>query len=100
VTPPEPASDEPPDEEWLDESLLEKLDRDDQCEPLPLDELLLQLVFVCAGAVAPGTVAPGGVGSQFRRGISMKAVVPTAIVPMTSSATWPERFTGSLGTGG
>ncbi len=51
-----------PDEEWLEESLLKKLDRDDQRE-LPLLEellLLLQLVLVCtAGSV------PGGGGSQF-----------------------------------
>jgi hypothetical protein len=40
------------------------------------------------------------VGSQFRRGINMKPVVPTAIVPITSSATWPERFTGSRGGSG
>ena len=49
-------------------------------------------MFVC---VAPETVVPGGVGSQFRRGINMKAVVPTAIVPITRSATSAERFTGS-----
>jgi hypothetical protein len=80
VTPPEPESDEVPDEEWLEESPLKKLDRDDQCEPPP-DEPVLQLVLVCAGAAAPGTDAPGtdapgtdapgGVGSQFRRGISV-----------------------------
>jgi hypothetical protein len=29
--PPEPESDEVPDAEWLAESLLKKLDRDDQC---------------------------------------------------------------------
>ena len=52
------------------------------------------------GTDAPGTVAAAGVGSQFRRGINMKAVVPTAIVPITSSATWPERFTGSRGGSG
>ncbi|MBB4429531.1 hypothetical protein GGD66_008133 [Bradyrhizobium sp. CIR48] len=82
-----------PDEEWLEESLLKKLDRDDQRE-LPLLEellLLLQLVLVCtAGSV------PGGGGSQFCRGIIVYAVVPTASVPITRSATWPERFTGSL----
>ena len=47
MTPPEPESDEVPEEEWLEESLLKKLDRDDQCEPLLPDELLLlQLVLV------------------------------------------------------
>jgi hypothetical protein len=61
-----PESDDVPDEEWLEESLLKKLDRDDQREPLlPPDELLLlQVVLVC-----PGT-APG-VGSQCCRGISV-----------------------------
>jgi len=67
LTLPEPDSDEFPDEEWLEESLLKKLDRDDQRElpPLP-DELLppLHVVLVC-----PGT-APGA-GSQCCRGISV-----------------------------
>ncbi len=56
MTPPEPELDEPPDEEWLEELLLKKLDRDDQSE-LPLPDqvrLLLQLVLACAGAAAPG----------------------------------------------
>src|SRR5438874_1439771 len=91
VTPPEPESDDAPDDEWVAESLLKKLDRDDHREPpLAPDELPLPLhaVLVCAGAV------PGGGGSQFCRGISVKALVPTAIVPITSSATWLERFTG------
>jgi hypothetical protein len=60
-----PESDDVPDEEWLDESLLKKLDRDDECELPPPDEelpLLVQVVVVC-----PGT-APG-VGSQVCRGI-------------------------------
>jgi hypothetical protein len=62
----DPESDEFPDEEWLEESLLKKLDRDDQREPLlPPDELLLLLQFV---VVCPGR-APGE-GSQFCRGIS------------------------------
>ncbi|PWE80976.1 hypothetical protein XF30_33340 [Bradyrhizobium sp. SUTN9-2] len=54
--------DDVPDEE----SPLNKLDRDDQRELLPPDELLLlvQVVVVC-----PGT-APG-VGSQFCRGIKV-----------------------------
>jgi hypothetical protein len=66
VTPPEPESDDVPDDEWLEESLLKKLDRDDQREPLPLEEprLLLHVVLVCPG------IAPGG-GSQFCRGISV-----------------------------
>ncbi|XUJ32622.1 hypothetical protein ACQ5SK_29945 [Bradyrhizobium japonicum] len=65
----EPEFEEVPDEEWLEESLLKKLDRDDQREllpPLPPDELLLLLQVV---VVWPGT-APG-VGSQCCRGISV-----------------------------
>jgi len=56
-----------PDEEWLEESLLKKLDRDDQRELLPdelLPLLLVQVVVVC-----PGT-APGA-GSQVCRGIKV-----------------------------
>ncbi len=71
MTPPEPESDDVPDEEWLEESLLKKLERDDHREPLlPLEEpwlLLVQVVVVCAGAAAPG----GGGGSQCWRGISV-----------------------------
>lgn len=74
MTPPEPESDEVPDEEWLEESLLKKLDLDDHRE-LPEElELLLQLVIAGAGAAAPGTVAPGtvaGGGLQFGRGVSV-----------------------------
>jgi len=65
----EPESEEVPDEEWLEESLLKKLDRDDQREllpSLPPDELLLLLHVV---VVWPGT-APGE-GSQCCRGISV-----------------------------
>ncbi len=62
-----PESDDVPDEEWLEESLLKKLDRD---EPPPLDELrlllLLQAVLVCT----VGSV-PAGEGSQVCRGISV-----------------------------
>jgi hypothetical protein len=65
-----PESDDVPDEEWLEESLLKKLDRDDEPEPpLPPEELLLLLlhaVLVCAA----GSV-PGGEGSQVCRGISV-----------------------------
>jgi hypothetical protein len=65
-----PESDDVPDEEWLEESLLKKLDLDDEPEPpLPPEELLLLLlhaVLVCtAGSV------PGGEGSQVCRGISV-----------------------------
>lgn len=67
--PPEPDSDDVP-EEWLVESLLKKLDRDDQCEPPDEPRPLLQLVLVAAGAAVPGTVVPGGEGAQLRRGIS------------------------------
>jgi hypothetical protein len=72
VTPPEPESDEPPDEEWLAESLLKKLDRDDDPElPLPDQVRLPQLVLACAAAAAPGTDAPGEGGLQLCRGISV-----------------------------
>jgi hypothetical protein len=61
-----PESDDVLDAEWLAESLLKKLDRDDQPELPPLPDellpLLVQVVLVC-----PGT-APG-VGSQVCRGI-------------------------------
>lgn len=75
MTPPEPDSDDVPDEEWLVESLLKKLDRDDQCELPDQPRPLLQLVVAAAGpaapgTVVPGTVVPGGEGSQLRRGIS------------------------------
>jgi hypothetical protein len=51
-------------------------------------------------AAASGDAMPGLVGWQFWRGISAKAPPPTAIVPITRSATWPERFTGGDATGG
>ncbi|AMA61113.1 hypothetical protein BCCGELA001_07655 [Bradyrhizobium sp. CCGE-LA001] len=63
-----PESDDVPDEEWLEESLLNKLDRDDHRELLPPDELLL-LLLLHVVVVCPGT-APG-VGSQFCRGIKV-----------------------------
>jgi len=61
-----PESDDVADEEWDEESLLKKLDRDDQRELPPPDELLLlvQVVVVCPGS------APG-VGSQVCRGIKV-----------------------------
>ena len=60
-------SDDVPDEEWLEESLLKKLDRDDQRElPLPPDELLLLLHVV---VVCPGTAPEEG--SQVWCGISV-----------------------------
>lgn len=64
ATPPEPESDDVPADEWLEESPLKKLDRDDHREPpLPPDELrLLHAVLVSV---------PGGGGSQFCRGISV-----------------------------
>jgi hypothetical protein len=63
-----PESDDVPDEEWLEESLLKKLDRDDQREPPPPDEplRLLHPVLVCAEASGPG----GGC-SQFCLGINV-----------------------------
>jgi hypothetical protein len=64
-----PESDDVPEEEWLEESLLKKLDRDEL--PPPLEEpwlllLLLQAVLVCTVGSAPG-----GGGSQCCRGISV-----------------------------
>jgi len=61
-----PESDEVPEEEWLEESLLKKLDRDEL--PPPLEELRLLLHAVLACTV--GSV-PGGGGSQCCRGISV-----------------------------
>ena len=42
---------------------------------------------------------PASAGWQLSRGISTKAVLPTAMVPITSRATWPERFAGGEGGG-
>ncbi|BAL79016.1 hypothetical protein S23_58250 [Bradyrhizobium cosmicum] len=58
-----PESDDVPDEEWLEESLLKKLDRD---EPPEGPRLLLLLHVVCT----VGSV-PAGEGSQCCRGISV-----------------------------
>ncbi|MBR0969803.1 hypothetical protein JQ572_04390 [Bradyrhizobium japonicum] len=82
LTLPEPESDDVPDEGWDEESLLKKLDRDDQRELPPLEELLLPHAVpactgvsapgtVAPGAIAPGTLAPAGPGSQCCRGISV-----------------------------
>ncbi len=62
-----PESDDVPDPEWLEESLLKKLDRDDQRELPLLEELLLLLQAVLVRAEAS---VPGGGGSQLR-GISV-----------------------------
>jgi hypothetical protein len=54
VTPPATDGDDVVEDEWLVESPLKKLDRDQPCElPWPPDELLLQLVLVCAWSVVP-----------------------------------------------
>jgi len=72
VTPPEPESDEVPDEEWLDESPLKKLLRDDD----PPDEpWLLPDEDPRGGHSAPvcspdGAAIPARLGSQFSLGIS------------------------------
>jgi hypothetical protein len=72
VTPPEPESDDVPDEEWLDESPLTKLLRDDD----PPDEPWLlpdedprggHSAWVCS---PDGAAIPGRFGSQFSAGIS------------------------------
>lgn len=58
------------DEEWLEESLLKKLERDDEPEPpLPPEELLLLLhaVLVCtAGSVLGGEGSRRGPGWEER----------------------------------
>ena len=72
VTPPEPESDDVPDEEWLDESPLKKLLRDDD----PPDEpWLLPDEDPRGGHSAPvcspdGAAIPGRFGPQFSPGIS------------------------------
>jgi hypothetical protein len=97
VTPLEPESDDVPDEEWLDESPLKKLLRDDD----PPDEPWLLLdedprAGHSAAVCSPGGAAiPGRFGSQFSLGISAWAPPPMAKVPIRSSATWWERFTGA-----
>jgi hypothetical protein len=72
VTPLEPESDDVPDEEWLDESPLKKLLRDDD----PPDEPWLLLeddprgghsALVCS---PDGAAIPGRFGSQLSLGIS------------------------------
>src|SRR4051812_34494216 len=65
-----PESDDVPEEEWLEESLLKKLDRDDEPEP-PLEELRLLLLLLQAVLVCTAGSAPGGDGSQCCRGISV-----------------------------
>lgn len=65
LTPWELESDDVPVEEWLEESLLKRLDRDDQRELLPPDELLPLLHVVVWPGMAPGE------GSQVCRGISV-----------------------------
>ena len=72
VTPPEPESDEEPDDEWADEeSPLKKLLRDHELpdEPWRPDEdpRGWQSVPVCTPG---GAAIPGRFGSQFSRGIS------------------------------
>ena len=72
VTPPEPESDDVPDDEWLDESPLKKLLRDDD----PPDEPWLLLDDDPRGghsapACGPaGAAIPGRFGSQLSLGIS------------------------------
>jgi hypothetical protein len=92
----EPES-EVPDDEWFDaESLLKKLLRDQ----VPPDEPPWPPPQPCdwqsAPACAPGGMAmPGWFGSQLPRGMNAAAPPPTARVPISSRATWPERFTGA-----
>jgi len=51
-------------------------------------------VSLCGSA---GAAIAGEAGSQLCLGISVKAVPPTASVPITSSTTWLERLSGSTG---
>ncbi|WP_456763360.1 MULTISPECIES: hypothetical protein [unclassified Bradyrhizobium] len=57
--------------------MLEKPDRDDQCElpdepwPLLLQSVTVGVAAAAPGAVTPGGVVPAGMGSQLRRGISV-----------------------------
>jgi hypothetical protein len=71
VTPLEPASEDVPDEAWLDEdeSLLKKLVRDDQppWPPVDVEPRWEQSVPVCGIA---GAAIPGEAGWQLWRGIS------------------------------
>jgi hypothetical protein len=70
LTLPWPESDDVPDPEWLEESLLKKLDRDEEPDPpLPPEELLLLLLLHAVLVCIAGS-APGGGGSQCCRGIS------------------------------
>ena len=68
VTPLEPESDDVPDEEWLDESPLKKLLRDDD----PPDEpwLLLDDDPREEHPAVEGAAIPGWLGAQFSPGIS------------------------------
>jgi hypothetical protein len=72
VTPPEPESENVPDDAWLDEeeSLLKKLERDDQYPPCPPppdeDPRCAQSVLACEIA---GAAIPGEDGWQLWRGI-------------------------------
>ena len=72
VTPPEPESDAAPDEEWLDESPLNRLLRDDDPpdEPwlLPDDDPRGEHAALTCGPVS--AAIPGRFGSQLSLGIS------------------------------
>ncbi len=95
VTPPELESDEVPDEEWLDEvsppkKLLRDDDPPDQPWPPPEEDPRGgHSALACRSEAIPGRVCP-----QVSLGISAYAPPPMAKVPISRSATWPERFTG------
>ena len=96
VTLPEPESEAVADDEApaCEPPLLKKL-RDPPPPPLDVDPRGAQSPLACgSGVPIPGDAIPDALGSQVPRGISAKAPPPTASVPISSSATWPERFTG------
>jgi hypothetical protein len=93
VASPDPDSEAAPDGE-RPESPLKKLLRDHD----PPDPPWLLDVDPRGGHSAPGFVSaaiPGRSVAQFSRGISAKALPPTAKLPISSSATWLERFAGA-----
>ena len=94
------SDDEEADDERPEASpLLKKLWPDDEACPLhhSRDVQLVPLGCAAAGAAIPGG---GGVGAQLWRGISVEAAVPTATVPIRSSATCEERLGGGSAGGG
>jgi hypothetical protein len=103
ATPLEPESDDAPDAAWLDDdvSLLKKLLRDQPLPdpPWPPDDVEPRWAQSVPDGEIAGAATPGDDGWQFWCGISVKALPPTAKVPISSNATWWERFGGTTGCG-